>query len=337
MSENAVLVTGACGEIGQNLISALNLDGSVKIVALDIAPDGPNFPKNTEYVQGSIVDKDLLQRLASKNSFVKIFHLAGVLSSHGERNPALAHQVNVEGSLNILEIARAQSESSGKAVRIIFPSTIAVYGFSKKQKPKIVSEGVGLSPKTMYGVNKLYIENLGRYYSENFGALTQNSGKQRIDFRGIRLPGILSADTVPTGGTSDYGPEMAHAAAQGKSYACFVTPEATLPFMAMPDAIRAMVLLSNAESARIAQRVYNVGSFSIRADVIRERVLKKFPNAKITFEPDQRRLDIVESWPSDLDDSAARKDWGWAPNYDADRTFNDYLFPGVLRHYAKAA
>ena len=143
----------------------------------------------------------------------------------------------------------------------------------------------------------------------------------------------FSAVTVPSGGTSDYAPEMLHAAAQGRPYACFVRPDTRIPFMAMPDAIKSLLLLTDAPRAALHHAVYNVTSFSLSAGEFRQRVLQSFPQAQITFEPDLKRQGIVDSWPADMNDNDARRDWGWQPEYDLERSFSEYLVPNIRERY----
>jgi nucleoside-diphosphate-sugar epimerase len=189
-------------------------------------------------------------------------------------------------------------------------------------------------PTTMYGCNKLYCEHLGRYYDSHYKQLAAESLSGRVDFRSIRFPGLISAVTVPSGGTSDYAPEMIHAAARGESYACFVRPDAQIPFMVMPDAVDALVTLARAPRHQLGQSVYNISAFAPSADEVRELVLEGFPNADVSFEPDLKRQAIVDSWPADVDDSAARRDWGLAPRYGLRSAFVDYLFPRIRERYA---
>ena len=191
-------------------------------------------------------------------------------------------------------------------------------------------------PITMYGCNKLYDEHLGRYFTHHFRQLGALSQAARLDFRALRFPGLISAETVPTGGTSDYGPEMLHAAAQGKPYACFVGPDARIPFMAMPDATSALVRILEAERESLTSTVYNIGGFSASAHEIAERVRRSFPDADISYAPDAVRARIVDSWPEAVDDSRARRDWGWKNAYDFDRAFDEYLMPGIMARYAKS-
>jgi len=158
---------------------------------------------------------------------------------------------------------------------------------------------------------------------------------ERGAFRAIRFPGLLSAVTIPSGGTSDFAPEMLHAAAQGRPYACFVRLDTRIPFMAMPDAVAALLALMDAPTRSLTAPVYNVAAFSPDAAELADRVRKAFPQAQITFAPDARRRAIVDSWPKDVDDARARRDWGFRPAYDLDRAFDAYLLPNVKRHYAR--
>jgi nucleoside-diphosphate-sugar epimerase len=186
----------------------------------------------------------------------------------------------------------------------------------------------------MYGCNKLYCEHLGRYYSHHYRQLAADTERDGVDFRSIRFPGLISAVTLPSGGTSDYAPEMIHAAAQGKPYACFVREDARIPFMAMPDAITALLALHDAPAEQLTRIVYNITSFNPSAGQIRDLVTREFLGAQITFRPDDKRQAIVDSWPHDVDDSAARTDWGFLPRYDLASAFSSYLIPGIRKRYA---
>jgi threonine 3-dehydrogenase len=189
-------------------------------------------------------------------------------------------------------------------------------------------------PRTMYGCNKLYCEMLGCYFSRHYRQLAAQQPAM-LDFRCVRFPGLISAFTVPAGGTSDFGPEMVHAAARNEPYDCFVREEARIPFMVMPDAVDALLQLGHAPREKLSRLVYNVTSFSLSAAQIRDRVLSAFPNAQISFTPDLKREAIIDSWPADLDDSAAQIDWGWSPRYDVERAFAEYIIPNVREQYRK--
>jgi nucleoside-diphosphate-sugar epimerase len=173
---------------------------------------------------------------------------------------------------------------------------------------------------------------LGRYFSRNYKQLAADQPVM-LDFRGVRFPGLISAFTVPSGGTSDYAPEMIHAAARGAPYTSFVRPDARIPFLIMPDAIKALLHLAEAPRESLRRLVYNVTSFSLSAAEIRDLVLKAFPEAEIHFESDVKREAIVDSWPADLDDTAARRDWGWSPDFDVERSFSEYLIPNIRDRY----
>jgi nucleoside-diphosphate-sugar epimerase len=189
-------------------------------------------------------------------------------------------------------------------------------------------------PTTMYGCNKLYCEHLGRYYSRHYRQLAaESSGVDHIDFRSVRFPGLVSGTTIPTGGTSDYGPEMIHHAAQNLPYACFVRPDTTIPFMVMPDAIKSLLMLESAPREQLTQTVYNVTSFTPSARQFYEKVMHYFPNASIEFKPDLHRQSILDTWPEDIDDTAARRDWSWKPDYDFETSFENYLIPSIKSYY----
>ncbi|HEY1694307.1 MAG TPA: NAD-dependent epimerase/dehydratase family protein [Polyangiaceae bacterium] len=340
MAKTVVLVTGANGEIGRSLLQTLARDGGYDAVTLDLTPLPESMrPLVAASYAGNIMDRFLLDQLAAHHEVDMVFHLAALLSTRGERDPELAHQVNVEGTLNVLRMAQNQSSRLGRPARILFPSSIAVYGLpslEEKHRAGRLREEQWNVPITMYGCNKLYCEHLGRYFTFHARQLGALSGATRLDFRSLRFPGLISADTVPTGGTSDFGPEMIHAAAKGAPYACFVGPEARIPFMAMPDAVAAIMALARADRESLSTCIYNIAAFSPSAGEIADRVKKAFPKASIAYEPDPVRAKIVASWPEDVDDARARRDWGWKAAYDWDRAFDEYLVPSVKKRYAGA-
>jgi threonine 3-dehydrogenase len=338
MRKPVVLITGAGGEIGHGLMTRL-AGPSRSIITLDVAPiDRTLRPLVAREFTGSITDADLLDRLLAEFEVDLIFHLAALLSSRAEFTPTTAHHVNVEGTLNLLEFAQRQGESHGRHVVFVYPSSVAAYGLPSldaKRRAGRVREDDFLTPTTMYGCNKLYCEQLGRYYTRFYKQLAADAASRRVDFRCLRFPGLISAVTVPSGGTSDYAPEMIHAAARGEPYACFVRPDTTIPFMAMPDAIDALLTLASAPAAKLTRTAYNVGAFSRSAAEIRDVVVNAFPQATITFRVDDKRQAIVDSWPADVDDSAARADWGFAPAHDFERSFSEYLIPTIKKRYER--
>jgi nucleoside-diphosphate-sugar epimerase len=336
MRQPVVLITGARGEIGHALVARLAGDGR-PIVTLDVQPlDSKLASAVAREFTGSVTDADLLERLLAEFEVDEIFHLAALLSTRAEFTPVTAHHVNVEGTLHLLEFAQREGASHGRPVTFIYPSSIAAYGLpdrSTKKRAGRIQEGQYGHPITMYGCNKLYCEELGRYYARHYKQLSADAWP-RVDFRSVRFPGLISATTTPSGGTSDYASEMIHAAARGVAYACFVDPETVIPFMAMPDASDALLRLAAAPRDRLTRTTYNVSAFSVSAARIREVVLEAFPGAEITYKIDSKRQNIVDSWPADVDDTAARTDWAFRPAYDCDRAFREYLIPTIRSHYA---
>jgi nucleoside-diphosphate-sugar epimerase len=331
-----ILITGASGEIGHGLITRLAEETAAAIITLDLKPLDPSLDGVvSRSFTGSILDKELLETILAEYAVDAIYHLAALLSTRAEFTPVAAHQVNVEGTLNLLEFAQAQGRGQGRPVMFFYPSSIATYGLpdlDTKQRAGQVREHEWTLPTTMYGCNKLYCEHLGRYHASHYKQLDVESAP-RVDFRAIRFPGLISAFTVPSGGTSDFAPEMIHAAAQRRTYACFVRPDAQIPFMAMPDAVDAILALTRADRTALGTSVYNITAFNPTAGDVRDLVADAFPGAAITFEPDLKRQAIVDSWPADVDDSAARHDWGYAPRYGLHEAFADYLIPNIRRRY----
>jgi threonine 3-dehydrogenase len=332
--DQCVLVTGASGEIGQALVEELVKRGNYRVVTADLAPLPDTIQASVaEHVQG-----DLLYKIKTfyDYDFDVIFHLAASLSSKAEVATEEAHRINVEGTMQLLMLAAYRSEKYQKPVKFLFPSSIAAYGLSLEEKKRAgrVAEDQYNAPRTMYGCNKLYCEKLGTYYSRYCGQHHLDPVPPvMLDFRALRFPGLISAMTLPSGGTSDYGPEMLHAAAQGKAYECFVREDTRISFMAMPDAIKSLLMLTDTSRESLSHVVYNVGAFAMTAGEFRDRALAAFPGAEITFEPNPRRQGIVDSWPEDVDDSLARHDWGWAPDYDIESFFDSYFLPQIRKRY----
>jgi nucleoside-diphosphate-sugar epimerase len=338
MRKPVTLITGAGGEIGHGLVASLAAAGNV-LVTLDLGPLDPALaPLVAREFTGSITDPLLLERILAEFEIDLVFHLAALLSTRSEFAPLTAHRVNVEGTLQLLEFAQKEGESHGRPVVFVYPSSIAAYGLpgaAEKAAAGAVREAQWLEPVTMYGCNKRACEQLGRYYAHHYKQLSAEAFTPRVDFRAIRLPGLISAATLPAGGTSDYAPEMVHAAARGEPYACFVRPDTRIPFLAMPDAVAALAALSRAPRARLTRTAYNAGGFSVTAAAIRDVVTRAFAGAAITFDVDAKRQRIVDSWPAEVDDTAARADWGFAPRYDFDHAFSEYLIPTIRKRYAR--
>ena len=334
-----MLITGAGGEIGHGLIDRLSGRKDRAIVTLDVSPLEAGIARKVDReITGSILDKAVLDRILAEYQVELVIHLAALLSTRSEFTPVMAHQVNVEGTLNLLEFAQHEAESHGRPVVFIYPSSIAAYGLptlEAKRRAGRVTEDEWTHPTTMYGCNKLYCEQLGTYYARHYKQLAADPASGRVDFRSVRFPGLISAVTVPSGGTSDYAPEMIHAAARGEPYECFVRPDTRIPFMAMPDGVEALLVLAAAPRAALTRTAYNVRAFNPSAGDVRDVVMEAFPDAEISWTNDVKRQGIVDSWPEDVDDGAARRDWGFAPDYDFTRAFSEYLIPTIRKRYER--
>ena len=275
MRTPVTLVTGASGEIGHGLITRLSGTGR-PIVTIDLAPLDPSLHRLVlREFTGSITDSTLLERVLAEFEVDLIFHLAALLSTRAEFTPITAHHVNVEGTLTLLEFAQREGESHGRTVLFLYPSSVAAYGLpdlATKTKVGRIREDEWNTPRTMYGCNKLYCEHLGRYYARFYKQLAAHA-MGRVDFRCVRFPGLISAVTMPAGGTSDYAPEMIHAAARQEPYTCFVRPDTRIPFMAMPDAISALLDLAKAPRENLTRTAYNLTAFSPTAQQIHDAVI----------------------------------------------------------------
>lgn len=331
MSRPIALVTGAGGEMGRLLVPAL-IERGIGVVALDLGALPPELEAQcVASARMNILDTAGVQQLMRSHQPAFVFHLAALLSSHAERDPALAHRVNVEATLALFNLCR---QAGAEPVRFLFPSSIAVYGFpdaTVKTEAGALKEWQWNTPTGIYGCNKLYCELVGTYLSRN-----PQADSVAFDFRSIRFPGLISAETLPSGGTTDFAPEMIHAAARAEPYSCFVTEETRLPFMTMPDAIDALVGLALAEEADLTRRVYNIKGFSCSAGEILQEVRRYFPEASVTFESVAQKQRAVDSWPADVDDSRARRDWGLDPGHGLEQALGDYLVPALRRRYAQA-
>lgn len=334
----SVLITGAAGEIGYGLVTGLRTHDDIRIVATDLKelPEATSDLCDEVHV-GDVCDAGLMQQLITMHEVTEIYHLAALLSTRAEHVPEMAHEVNVGGTFNLLRIAASHSASHGQVVRFILPSSIAVYGFgsaAQKRDAGRVREGEHNLPSTMYGANKLYCEHLGRYYARHYRRLAEDRGSARIDFRCLRLPGVIAAETKPTGGTSDFVPEMIHAAASGRPYACFVREDSCIPWMTMPECIEAMLTLGRVDPGLLTQSVYNVASFRATAGEVADVVRGIFPGASIEFVEDEDRQGIVDSWPMDVDCTKAITDWNYHPRWTLEEAFKQYLAPTIRTQYA---
>lgn len=329
-----ILLTGAAGEIGHGLVDALSSDPDVHLIAVDLRDPGKALRKNLDDLHlGDICDRTFVDHIVTMHEVTEIVHLAALLSTRAEHVPEKAHEVNVEGTFNLLRIAAEQAQSFGRVVKFTVPSSIAVYGLSPQEKSLGGRVGLDecLRPVTMYGANKLYCEALGRYYGRHYRSLTSD-GPPPIDFRCLRLPGVLAAETKPTGGTSDFVPEMIHAAAAGRPCECFVSPDTRIPWMTMPECVQAMLQLMQAESVPLC--IYNVASFSASAGEVEAALRVHFPDFRVTHVPHEGRQAMVNTWPDDVDVSASMKDWGYVPKWNLEQALEHYIVPALRRQYA---
>ena len=308
-SVGTILVTGAKGQIGSDLVAALRRQGR-DVLETDLhplpngtAPGGSAGP----YQPLDVQDRDRLDALVREHEVDTVYHLASLLSATGEKKPDLAWAVNVEGLRNVLGVARAHG------LRLFWPSSIAAFG---PATPRENTPQAGpLDPVTMYGTTKVTGELLCRYAFQQDG----------VDVRSLRYPGLISHATKPGGGTTDYAVEIFYAAIQGEPYTCFLRPDTRLPMMYMPDAVRATVDLMEADADAISVRTsYNVTALSFSAEEIATALQRRFPDFEVRYDPDFRQV-IADSWPASIDDSQARTDWGWQPAFDLDRMVDDMI------------
>ena len=300
-----ILVTGGLGQIGSSLVPFLREKyGRENVVVADIREP----QKDVEpFVKLDIMDRDELDRVIDEYDIDTIYHLAAILSAKGEKNPQLAFRINIIGLYNILEAGREHSLE-----RIMVPSSIAAFG-PESPKDNTPNDTV-LRPRTIYGISKVTGELLGLYYWEKYG----------LDVRGVRYPGIISWSAMPGGGTTDYAVEIFHYALRGKKYVCFLREDTVLPMMYMPDAIKAITMLAEAPTERLVHRTdFNVQAMSFAPrDLVNE--IRKYVDFEVEYRPDYRQK-IADSWPRSLDDSAARREWGWKPDYNLQAMVKDIV------------
>jgi threonine 3-dehydrogenase len=311
-----ILLTGAGGQIGHDLIGALVAQGH-HVVSTDLAPRPPSHAhaEGVDWQRLDVTDAAAVQHMFTDIRPDLVFHLAAILSATGEANPRLAYDVNQTGTWNVLEACRR-----AKVGRLMFTSSIAVFGPTPSGPlPDPTPDDVALHPGTMYGATKVSGELLCAYYRKRYD----------IDCRGVRFPGLISA-AMPGGGSSDYALFMYVDAVRKGGYDAFARPDTRIPLMYMPDGVRALLELAFADRSKLTRTIYNIAAFSPRADEIATSVKRAIPDAKFSYSPDVVRQGILDSWPKSLDDSAARRDWNWNPKFDLDGMTDD-LIPRIRR------
>ncbi len=305
-----LLVTGANGQIGSELVLAFrNIYGNENVVATDVRDNfSPKIAVAGPTDILDVLDRERLVQLVEKYQVDAIVHLAAILSAVGEQKPQMAWNINMNGSLNVLEVAREKGLK-----RVLIPSSIAAFGPTTPIDN--TPQDTILQPSTMYGVTKVAGELLGDYYVQKYG----------MDIRGLRYPGIISNETLPGGGTTDYAVAIYYDAVKYGKYECFLSESTMLPMMYMPDCLKATTDLFQADFDKLKHHAgFNVGAFSVTPKDIAASIRKYMPNFEITYTPDFRQA-IADSWPNSIDDSCARAEWGWKPAFDLDAMTQDML------------
>lgn len=309
MQKDKILVIGASGQIGVELTLALRKTyGNANVVASDLREQNPLLAGTGPYVSLDVMNKEMLHVQVIRQNITQIYLLAAILSATGEKSPSLAWNLNMQGLLNVLDIAREE-----KITKVFWPSSIAVFGPSS---PRVhCPQQTIIEPSTVYGISKYAGEFWCHYYWQRYG----------VDVRSLRYPGLISYKSDPGGGTTDYAVEIYHEALEKKSYRCFLKEDTYLPMMYMPDAIRATIELMEAPAEKISVRTsYNLAAMSFSPGDMQQAIRKHIPEFKLSCEPDYRQS-IADSWPQSIDDSVARKNWGWKEEYDLDKMTTDML------------
>ncbi len=307
--KDKILVIGASGQIGVELTMALRKQyGNNNVVASDLREENPLLHGTGPYVSLDVMNKEMLHVQVIRQNITQIYLLAAILSATGEKNPNLAWHLNMQGLLNVLDIAREENLH-----KVYWPSSIAVFG---PTSPKInCPQKTVIEPSTVYGISKYAGEFWCNYYHQRFG----------VDVRSIRYPGLISYKSAPGGGTTDYAVEIYSEALENKKYNCFLKEDTYLPMMYMPDAIRATLELMNAPAKSISVRTsYNVAGMSFSPKEITNSIQQHIPDFTINYKPDSRQA-IADSWPQSIDDSVANQDWGWKPEFDLAKMTKDML------------
>lgn len=305
-----ILFTGCGGQIGSELtLTFRDAYGSENVIASDLSDKISDELRNSgPFIHLDVLDKKVLSETIDKYNIGSIVHLAAILSAVGEKNPQLAWNVNMNGTVNVFEVAREKNLET-----VLVPSSIAAFG---PDTPKIMTpQNTILHPTTMYGVTKVAIEMLGDYYNHHFG----------MDIRGLRYPGVISHKTPPGGGTTDYAVAIYFEAVKNKAYECFLKAGTVLPMIYMPDCLRATLELFQADKANLKRATgYNLAAFSTTPRDVAASIRKIIPDFAISYEPDFRQ-EIADSWTDSIDDREAREEWGWKPEYNLDKVTVDMI------------
>ena len=307
MIKEKILVIGASGQIGVELTLELRrIYGGANVIASDLREENELIKGTGPYVSLDVMNKEMLHVQVIRQGITQIYLLAAILSATGEKNPGLAWHLNMQSLLNVLDIAKEE-----KLTKVFWPSSIAVFGPTSPKKN--CPQQTVIEPITVYGISKYAGEFWCNYYHHRYG----------VDVRSMRYPGLISYKSSPGGGTTDYAVEIFYAALEEKKYNCFLKEDTYLPMMYMPDAIRATIELMQADAEKISVRTsYNVSSISFSPKEIAVEIKKHIPEFDISYNIDYRQA-IADSWPQSINDSVARHDWGWKPEYDLEKMTND--------------
>lgn len=300
MVKEKILVIGASGQIGVELTLALRkIYGDAQVIASDLREQNPLLEGTGPYVSMDVMNKEMLHVQVIRQGITQIYLLAAILSATGEKNPGLAWNLNMQGLLNVLDIAREE-----KLHKVYWPSSIAVFGPTSPRQN--CPQQTVIEPTTVYGISKYAGEFWCNYFHHRYG----------VDVRSLRYPGLISWKSAPGGGTTDYAVEIYHEALEEKKYECFLSEDTYLPMMYMPDAIRATIELMEAPAQQISVRTsYNLSGMSFSPREIGAEIKKHIPDFSMSYKPDYRQ-EIANSWPRSIDDSVARRDWGWKEEFD---------------------
>ena len=305
-----ILVTGGLGQIGTELIMTLRgVYGNENVIASSIEPDCPDFIRETGvYESVDVLDAKKLGEVCRKHNINQIVHLAAILSAVGESKPQLAYDINMNGLFNVLEVAR--ETGSG----VFTPSSIAAFGPSTPKD--MTPQDTVQRPTTMYGVTKVAGELLCDYYHQRYG----------VDTRGVRFPGLISYKALPGGGTTDYAVHIYYEAIKNRKYTSYIAQGTKMDMMYMPDAIKSILDLMEADPSKLIHRnAFNIAAMSFAPEDLAAEIMKHIPDFRLDYAVDPVRQEIADSWPNSLDDSAARAEWGWKPEYDIAKMTADML------------
>ena len=309
MKSRTILVIGAAGQIGSELVPFLRKKyGNDNVIATGRKTPLPDVIKNSgPVIYLDALERNRLSKVLYEYEIDTIFHMASILSATGEKIPQTAWDININGLINVLEAGRVY-----KVDKIVWPSSIAAFGPTTPREN--TPNTTVLQPTTMYGITKVAGELLAEYYYK----------KYNLDIRSMRLPGIISSETLPGGGTTDYAVEIFYEAIKNKKYTCFLREDTVLPMMYQPDCLKCMIDLLEADDSRLKRRVYNITGMSFSAGEIAAEIKKHIPEFEIDYKPDFRQ-EIADSWPKTIDDSLAREEWGWNPTYDLSSMTKDMI------------